>query len=217
MNSFEQIKALLELKEKGAISEAEFKKMLDILEAESKKDEKSGGREEEDLSQKEAEQKRKAQADQTTREIRELVQLGKIEEALTEFSSFDRKDLFDPQMTQQLNARKAELDLRNKTKNEANRDQEFIEQLYEAYRRKDLRTTQIKFAQIKNKDVISTNIKKDLAEFEKKNADEARVERERVKEIRALEKRKKQLANRSSFALASLILILAFVGQFHLK
>jgi uncharacterized protein YbcC (UPF0753/DUF2309 family) len=38
MNSFEQIKALLELKEKGAISDADFKKMLDILEAESKKE-----------------------------------------------------------------------------------------------------------------------------------------------------------------------------------
>lgn len=41
MNSFEQIKALLELKEKGAISDAEFKQMLAIIEAESKKEEKS--------------------------------------------------------------------------------------------------------------------------------------------------------------------------------
>ena len=35
MNSFEQIKALHELKEKGAISDLEFKQMLKLIEAEA--------------------------------------------------------------------------------------------------------------------------------------------------------------------------------------
>jgi hypothetical protein len=169
MNSFEQIKSLLELKEKGVISDADFKKMLDILEAESKKEEKSSGREEaeEELSQQETEQKLRAQANQTTREIFELIQFGKIKEALSKFSSFERKDLFDPKINQLLNEKKAELELKNKTKNEANQN---------------------------------TGL----------NADEARVEREKVREIRALEKRKKQLTNKIGFALVLLILILAF-------
>jgi hypothetical protein len=180
---------------------------IDIFEADQLfRKKQDDDRERELLAQQEA-QKLKALANQTTIEIRELIKLGKIEEALTKFSSFDRKDLFDPQMKQQLNEKKAEYDQRNKTKNEANRDQELIEQLYEAYRRKDLATTQIKFDQIKNKDFISSSIKKDLAEFEMKNADEARVKREREKEIKALENRKKQLANRIGFAIAFLILI----------
>ncbi len=56
MNSFEQIKALLELKEKGAISDADFKKMLDILEAESKKE-----------TEQKLEHKTKNEANQDTR------------------------------------------------------------------------------------------------------------------------------------------------------
>jgi hypothetical protein len=217
MNSFEQIKALLELKEKGAISDAEFKKMLDILEAESKKEENAGVRsenleesddaEELGVRQKETEQKIRTQAEQTTREIRELVQLGKIEEALILFTSFDRKDLFDPRMSQLLNEKKAELEQRNRAKSEVNRDQELIEQLYEAYRRKDLSTAQIKFDQIKNKDVISTSIKKDLADFEKKNANEARVEDDRRRLIKEQNKKRTNFRNYTIYSVLFLLIV----------
>jgi hypothetical protein len=147
MNSFEQIKALLELKEKGAISDAEFKKMLDILEAESKKEENAGVRsenleesddaEELGVRQKETEQKIRTQAEQTTREIRELVQLGKIEEALITFSNFERKDLFDPKMSQLLNEKKAELE--KKKAEEARFDREREERFNKQEQLKKLR------------------------------------------------------------------------------
>jgi hypothetical protein len=223
MNSFEQIKALLELKNKGTISDAEFKQMLDILEAESKKEENAGVRsenleesddaEELGVRQKDTEQKLKAQAEQTTREIRELVQLGEIEEALITFSNFERKDLFDPKMSQLLNEKKAELELKKKAKNEINRDQELIEKLYEAYRRKDLSTAQIKFDQIKNKDVISSSIKKDLADFEKKKAEEARFDREREERFNKQEQLKKLRQKRQVYSFViGLALILAFTG-----
>ena len=179
---------------------------IDIFEADQLfRKKQDDDRERELLAQQEA-QKLKALADQTTREIRELIQLGKIEEALTKFSSFDRKDLFDPQMKQQLNEKKAEYDQRNKTKNEANRDQELIEQLYEAYRRKDLPTAQIKFDQIKNKDVISSSIKKDLAEFEMKNADEARVEDDRRRLVKEQAKRKKKLQANILYAVICIVI-----------
>ena len=194
MNSFEQIKALLELKEKGAISDAEFKKMLDILEAESKKEEiaedqqknavESNNAEQLELRQKEAEQKIRTQAEQTTREILELHKLGKIEEVFNLFTRFERKDLFDPKIQQLLNKEKAEIEERNKRKTEANRDQELIQQLYAAHRNKDLARAIIIFEQIKNKTVISSLIINELAEFEKKNAEDTRIDEERKKSLR---------------------------------
>jgi hypothetical protein len=196
------------LKEVSFIDESYGAKpqFIDIFEADQLfRKKQDDDRERELLAQQEA-QKLKALADQTTREIRELIQLGKIEEALTKFSIFDRKDLFDPQMKQQLNEKKAEYDQRNKTKNEANRDQELIEQLYEAYRRKDLPTAQIKFDQIKNKDVISSSIKKDLAEFEMKNADEARVEDDRRRLVKEQAKRKKKLQANILYAVICIVI-----------
>ncbi len=226
MNSFEQIKALLELKEKGTISDAEFKQMLAILEAESKKEDHSESQsenievsddtEEWGVRQKEAEKKLKTQAEQTTREIRELVQLGKIEEAFNLFTRFERKDLFDPKIQQLLNKEKAEIEERNKRKTEANRDQELIQQLDAAHRNKDLARAIIIFEQIKNKTVISSLIINELAEFEKKNAEDTRIDAERKKSLReeGIQRRHKRQAYLIALGLA---FILVFFGYCSFK
>jgi hypothetical protein len=226
MNSFEQIKALLELKEKGTISDAEFKQMLAILEAESKKEDHSESQsenievsddtEEWGVRQKEAEKKLKTKAEQTTREILELHKLGKFEEAFNLFTRFERKDLFEPNMLQLLNAEKAKLEERIKRKTEANRDKELIEQLYKAHINKDFARAIIVFDQIKNKALISPLITNELAEFEKKNADDAKIEEERKRLLReeSIQRRHKRQAYLIALGLA---FILVFFGYCSFK
>ena len=223
MNSFEQIKALLELKEKGTISDAEFKQMLAILEAESKKEDHSESQsanievsddtEEWGVRQKEAEKKLKTKAQQTTREILERHKSGKIEEAFNLFTRFERKNLFDPKIQQLLNKEKAEIEERNKRKTEANLDQELIQQLDAAHRNKDFARAKIIFDQINNKTVISPLIKYELTEFEKKKAEEARFDREKKGGFNKQEQLKKLRQKRQVYSFViGLALILAFTG-----
>jgi hypothetical protein len=179
---------------------------LDLFEAERLFQKKQIDERERQIIAQETEQKLKAQAEQTSREIRELVQLGNIEEALITYSHFERKDLFDPKMQQLLNEKKAELEQKNKAITQASREKQLIEQIYTALGNNDLATAEIKFDQIRDKNVLSKSVQNEINQYKRQRSEEERLKSERNKLKQKKEFRKKQIKQTIYVCIAALII-----------
>jgi hypothetical protein len=184
-SAFEQIRVLLELKEKGSISEEEFKQMLAILENESAKEAPITEHHNEVKEQNPVEDYQES-VQKMEQVLLMLIHNGRIAEAQSRFEKFPFKSSIQKSIAAQL----------VKKEEPSDPDEQLVHELLMAWRSLNIDLALAKYKKLKNKkhalltsDIISKLVQYDANLKQMRQEEEDRKQAARQESIKAKKKR----------------------------
>ena len=184
-SAFEQIRVLLELKEKGSISEEEFKQMLAILENESAKEAPITEHQNEVKEQNPVEDYQES-VQKMEQVLLMLIHNGRIAEAQSRFEKFPFKSSIEKSIAAQL----------VKKEEPSDPDEQLVHELLMAWRSLNIDLALAKYKKLKNKkhalltsDIISKLVQYDANLKQMRQEEEDRKRAARQESIKAKKKR----------------------------